>query len=90
MTLGINVTSNDPVVQGNNEPSGRLNLKGQQKPQYLIDAIEAEEKAWQNFTKSVDEQRAFFIQSDKCKLWELENAAKKRAYARYNQECANG
>jgi len=42
----IGKTLRDPEVQGNNEPSGRFNLKGQQKPQYLIDAENEAEKLW--------------------------------------------
>ena len=79
----------DPVVQGNNEPSGRLNLNGQKKPQYLIDAIEAEEKAYKIYTEAIDTlpmKAAQIFYS----TWAIANRKKHDAYARYNQECANG
>lgn len=50
--LGIGVTSNEPETNGNNLPSGRLNLKGQQKPSYLLRAIEAEEKAYSEYLRA--------------------------------------
>jgi hypothetical protein len=90
MTLGINVTKNDPEINGNNEPSGRLNLKGQQKPQYLIDAIEIKKKAWAAYD--------FAFNSTCCNATLLKflydayifsEKNQEECYARYNQECAN-
>jgi len=86
--LGINVTSNEPETSAN-LPSGRLNLKGQQKPKYLIDAIEAEKKAWHEFVECPFDPHDG-VSSFLDREWQKANTNKINAYARYNQECANG
>jgi len=51
----IGKTERDEIIQGNNEPSGRLNLKGQKKPQYLIEAVEEEMSTWEKLMAAIDE-----------------------------------
>jgi hypothetical protein len=87
----IGKTERDPVIQGNNE-TGRLNLKGQQKPDYLVDAIEAEEKAWQEYYEVAYAWELGKPQDEMKKTLGIVDAAikaKDDAYARYNQECTN-
>jgi hypothetical protein len=97
MTLGINVTKNDPEINGNNEPSGRLNLKGQQKPQYLIDAIEAEEKAFKDSCAAIDVYTDNQTDDNKKEserlfnVWCEKQIRLQLSKIRWsNQECANG
>jgi len=47
-------TLRDPEVQGNNEKPGRFNLKGQQKPEYLIEAENIEQAAWSRMMDAVE------------------------------------
>lgn len=84
----IGKTERDEIIQGNNEPSGRLNLKGQQKPQYLVDAIEAEEKAWKEYN-NCDYNKGDCVNKKIFGAWQNADNRKKEAYARYNKECKN-
>jgi hypothetical protein len=93
----IGKTERDPVVQGNNEPSGRLNLKGQQKPQYLIDAIEAEEKAFKDSCVAIDVYTDNQTDDNKKEserlfnVWREKQIRLQLSRIRWsNQECANG
>jgi len=54
MTMVIGLTKKDPEVQGNNEPSGRMNLKGQQKSDELIAAENEETRTHKVYTKAID------------------------------------
>jgi len=89
----IGKTLRDPEVQGNNEPSGRMNLKGQQKPDYLLSALEAEKRAkeYQEWVANDYELHQSGISlalllSANCLLDNVIDT-KRHAYARYNEEC---
>ena len=96
MTLGINVTENDPEINGNNEPSGRLNLNGQKKPQYLIDAEHEEIKSWHDCMFAIDRHEVLNTKESRIAKNNAEHLYNqawehlKEMQIKHNQECAIG
>jgi len=54
-TLGINLTSQDPITCGHSLPSGRFNLVSQQRPAHVNIAEQTADNAYRAMLKAADD-----------------------------------